>query len=79
MSGALVVAQRWSRALWEHPVQADGLYYRLRHDPEQCACALFDRAAHAITADRQGAVSAPRHREDLTAALDRYGFGLIPE
>jgi hypothetical protein len=79
MSGDLGVAQRWSRALWAHPIQADGLYYRLRHDPDQCACALFDRAARAISVDGQGPVSAAGHRESLIAALDCYKFGLIPE
>jgi CHAD domain-containing protein len=79
MSGDRVVSRRWSRALWAHPIQADSLYYRLRHDPDRCACALFDRAARAMSVQGQGPVSAAGHRESLIAALDCYKFGLIPE
>jgi hypothetical protein len=79
MSGDIAVAQRWSRALWEHPAAADGLYYRLRHDPDQCACALFDRVRKTLAARPHGLASDRRHRHELTGALDRYQFGLIPE
>jgi hypothetical protein len=79
MSGDIAVARQWSRALWQHPITADGLYYRLRHDPEQCACALFNRARKALTVQSQGTVSDRRHREALTAALDRYQFGFIQD
>lgn len=40
MSGPFSVAQRWARALWEHPVAADGLRYPLRHDPGRWATRL---------------------------------------
>ena len=45
--GVLYIAQRWSRALWEHPQQPDGIIYRSRHDPSKVCAALFDRCASA--------------------------------
>jgi hypothetical protein len=78
-SGSVAVAQRWARALWQHPIAADGLYYRLRHDDSRYGCAIFDRARRVLAATKLGAASAPAHRASLIAALDTYRFGLIPE
>ena len=36
-------AQAWSRALYDHPDQPDGLLYRSRRDPSRLAVALYDR------------------------------------
>lgn len=79
MSGDIGVSQAWSRALWDHPIGADGLYYRLRHDPARCGCAIFDRARKALTVRSLGNAWRPDHRRDLTTALDMFQFGLIVE
>lgn len=42
------VPQAWSKALLEHPVNADGIAYYSRHDDAELCYALFDRAAGAI-------------------------------
>lgn len=73
------VAQTWSRALWTHPVQPDGLYYRLRHDQARCGCAIYDRARHAIDVRPMGTLWDPVRRAELANVLDTYGFGLIVE
>lgn len=78
-SGSVAIAQAWSRALWQHPVAADGLYYRLRHDDSRCGCAIFDRVRRVLAATKLGVASAPAHRASLIAALDTYRFGLIHE
>ena len=76
-SGAAAIAQRWSRAFWEHPIQPDGVYYRLRHDLDRCGCALFDRAGDAVTASPQGTLYDPGTRANLGNILDTYGFSLL--
>jgi len=38
------VPQIWSAALEGHPIDADGIAYRSRHDDDQICYALFDRA-----------------------------------
>lgn len=40
--------QLWSLALKEHPVAADGILYRSRHDNDQICYALFDAAGAKI-------------------------------
>jgi hypothetical protein len=47
-SGPHDVARHWSRAVWEHPSHPDGLEFRCRHDDDQFAVALYDRAADAL-------------------------------
>jgi hypothetical protein len=42
------VPQAWSKALSDHPVNADGIAYYARHDDEALCYAIFDRARRAI-------------------------------
>jgi hypothetical protein len=72
------VAQRWSRALHEHPARVDGLRYPARHDPDQLAVALFDRARPRVRARlAREPLAARRHRALVAELLDRYGLGLV--
>ncbi len=66
--------QHWSRALWEHHDQPDGLLYRSRHDDSAHSIALYDRAKDGLKI-----VQAPSLTEDpqqLARLLKRYGVGL---
>jgi RES domain len=74
-AGPYAVAQRWSKAFWEHPEAPDGLYYRARHDPSQYSAALFDRASVALSIAGKGAVGA--HKRLLARILRRYSIALI--
>lgn len=78
-SGGFAPAQAWSRALWEHPVGADGIYYRLRHDHARCGCALFDPASDAVSAVATGTLVDREHRRLLADMLDTYGFAFLPD
>jgi hypothetical protein len=42
------VPQAWSKALFNHPIAADGIAYHARHDDEALCYAIFDRAGAAI-------------------------------
>ena len=75
-TGAHVVAQRWSLALWEHPTAVDGIIFRARHDPSPIAVAIYDRAAPDVAATPGLSLADPRQVKQLAAILDTYGFGL---
>jgi hypothetical protein len=40
--------QAWSKALFDHPVNAHGIAYYARHDDEALCYAIFDRASASI-------------------------------
>lgn len=71
------VAQRWALALWTHPSQPDGLYYRARHDPSRFCVALYERAGDALCVIRQGSLLEPGQVALLANILDTYAFGLL--
>jgi hypothetical protein len=67
-------SQLWSRALWEHSDQPDGILYRSRHDDSALCVALYDRAKDGLAIVRQHSLA-----EDpllLARLLRRYGLGL---
>lgn len=78
-SGGFAVAHRWARALWQHPSRPDGIYYRLRHDPARCGCAVFDRDGSRLRATALGTLWDPSHRRELGKLLDEFAFALIVE
>ncbi len=73
--GDYLVAQRWSRALWLHPQQPDGILYLARHNPAIVCAAVFDRAP-AAAAERLGPMLGPRLVRRTAALLDAYRVGL---
>jgi len=73
------VAQRWSKALQQHPCKPDGLFYRARHDQAFTACALFDTAADALSTVEEGTLMDPRNSDLLARILDMYRFALIKD
>jgi RES domain len=50
--------RRWSRALWSHPDEPDGLYYPSRHTDACHSLAIFDRARDAIEEELLGSLVA---------------------
>ena len=74
-SGGYDVAQRWARAIYLHPSQPDGIYYRARHDPSQRSVALFDRAEPDVQIQRDGTLLTDAVL--LAQLLRRYHIGLI--
>lgn len=78
-AGDHAVAQRWAAALWNHPQQPDGLYYRARHDPARMALALYDRAAASLRATLVCTLTDPSFAPRLGEILDTYGFSLFDD
>ena len=73
-SGDRQIAQQWAYAIWQHPAVVDGIRYRVRHDLEEIAIALFDRASTAITAN---APSDLAEDPTLVEVLARYKVALL--
>jgi hypothetical protein len=70
------VSWPWSRGLFDHADQVDGIVYSARHDDSQLALALFDRAEHKIEAGESHPLSAKDMR--TLRLLDLYRLGLEP-
>jgi hypothetical protein len=68
------LSQLWSRLLWEHSDQSDGILYRSRHDDSALCVALFDRARDALAV--VGDCSLAEDSKQLARLLRRYGLVL---
>jgi hypothetical protein len=53
-SGRYELSQAWSRALYEHSEEPDGIAYRLKHDPDRYGIALFERMSEDLVREREG-------------------------
>lgn len=71
------VAQRWALALWNHPSQVDGIYYRARHDLSQLCAAIFNRAKSVFTISNTQICTNRSFQKTLATILETYKFGLI--
>ncbi len=76
-SGDYRVAQRWSRAIHEHPSRPDGLLYPARHDPSRAVVAIFDRARTKLDSTALGTLMTPRNHALRDGILATYGLGLL--
>jgi len=69
---------QWSRALFLHPQQPDGIIYRSRHNPQFKCLALFDRCQSRLKVrTREGLMSGMR-RAWTIGQVDRYKLALEP-
>jgi hypothetical protein len=75
-TGDYRVAQRWSRALWQHPQQPDGLLYISRHNPKLVCAAIFDRAP-AWRIKKLGSFLGRDLVSRTAELLDTYRVGLV--
>jgi RES domain len=71
------LAQQWAFELWQHPIQADGINYRARHDPSQHCAAIFDRASELWSIQDTWQCNSRAFSATLANILDTYDFGLI--
>ncbi|CVI62991.1 RES family NAD+ phosphorylase (plasmid) [Agrobacterium leguminum] len=68
-------AQAWSKALFEHPVGADGIAYHARHDDTEICYAIFDRVGPAIVETSR---ELDLDQDWFWETGARYGVGLAP-
>jgi hypothetical protein len=80
-AGSRAVAQRWSRAIYEHPdLTVHGILYPARHNHTRCAVAIFDRDSIPrleITRSVSWYSDEEDMRSNLAAVLNLYGFSLV--
>ncbi len=69
-------SRQWSRWFYGHPDQAAGILYPCRHNPEQLAIALFDRAASEVRADDGESLMSPRFATSVAKLMTEYGLAL---
>lgn len=72
------LTQRWSKALYDHPANIDGILYMSRLDPKRLSCALFDRISDVVKAEGLGTLGRPEHAGQIALVLDTYDWALIP-
>jgi hypothetical protein len=68
------LSQLWSRVLWEHRDQPDGILYRSRHDDSALCVALFDRAKDSLAVVQD--CSLAEDSKLLARLLRRYRLAL---
>lgn len=73
-AGQHALAQRWSRAIHDHPSAPDGILYRANHDNGEFCAALFERCRDRLRLSATNAIMSDRNR--LAALLNHYGAGL---
>jgi len=64
----------WSRAVWEHAAEPDGILYRPRHDDSALCVALYDRARDGLAIAQD--LSPAEDAQQLARLLKRYALGL---
>jgi hypothetical protein len=68
--------QLWSRALFLHPQQPDGLVYRSRHNPRFRCLALFSRCEGKLVGVRSEPLMDSPRRSWCSVQLDRYDLAM---
>jgi hypothetical protein len=66
----------WSRALYTHPQQPDGIIYRSRHNPRFRCLALFDRCAAKLSAGSSEELMGVTRRAWTSDQLVRYDLSV---
>jgi len=77
-TGPWRISQLWSRALFTHPAQPDGLLYRGRRDPSRISLAIHERASPNATAAPMGRLSESQHKGLLAEFIRRYHVVIVP-
>jgi hypothetical protein len=81
-AGSRAVAQRWSRAIYEHPDRqgVHGILYPARHNHTRAAVAVFNRSGVPrleVIRSIPWYSDEAEIRTTLSAALNLYGFSLV--
>jgi RES domain len=75
-SGSYLISRTWAKAIWEHPMQVDGLRYRSRHDDDRFCCGIFNRANSCLSEQNLGNL-VDSNSLLLAEILATYDYGLF--
>jgi hypothetical protein len=78
-SGDHTISQAWSKALYDHPFNIDGLLYPSRLDPARHALALFEGRATLVELNRQTWFATGPLRHVLAEIVEHYALAVIEE
>jgi hypothetical protein len=67
----------WSRALYIHPQQPDGIIYRSRHNPRFRCLALFDQCDSKLTDGATQTLMGPTWRAWTAVQLTRHNLDMV--
>jgi len=67
----------WSRAIYSHPQQPDGIIYRSRHNPRFRCLALFDRCDARLSAHKTEELMVAPLRAWTAKQLKHYNLALV--
>jgi hypothetical protein len=68
------LSQSWSRALWEHADEPDGIAYRPRHDDSALCVAIYDRGRNGLAVVSEDSLT--NDPQLLARLLKRYDLAL---
>ena len=69
------ITQPWSLAFWQHPIQADGIFYPSCHDNEKFCVALYsDRAKDVLSIQSTEELLSPSFSDRLTKISNTYSY-----
>jgi len=71
-------AGHWSRALFEHPQQPQGIIYLSRHNPQFKCVALFDRCHRHLKLKSTESLLAGRRRTWTMDQVSKYHLAIQP-
>jgi len=69
---------QWSRALFMHPQQPDGIIYRSRHNPQFKCVALFDRCQSRLKSGVTESLMSGVRRAWTINQIDKYKLAIEP-
>jgi RES domain len=72
--GSYQISQAWALAIWNHPDQVDGIYYRSRMDPSQCCIMLFQDRVDLTLIHEAQIVDNLLNYSDLQKIFDTYKY-----
>lgn len=75
-SGPYLMSRKWPQAIWEHPLQVDGLRYHSRHGDTRCCCGLFDQTRPYLSEKSLGNL-VDSNPVLLAQLLAHYNYGLL--
>jgi hypothetical protein len=78
-SGDHTISQAWSKALYDHPFNIDGLLSPSRLDPARHALALFEGRAALVELNRQTWFATGPLRHVLAEIVEHYALAVIEE
>jgi hypothetical protein len=69
------ISRWWAEAIYNHPLQVDGIRYFSRHDNTRLCCGLFERVKDSLVERNLGTII-ERDIAQLVEILELYDFGI---